>query len=57
MLNDFVSAIEAFPDNELIKMIYDSMLLSQKGLVTDPGQIVPQLLGRLQENDVHVFCL
>ncbi|XP_060597775.1 NACHT domain- and WD repeat-containing protein 1-like [Ruditapes philippinarum] len=52
-LNDFVSAIEVFPDNELIKMIYDSMLLSQKGLVTDPGQIVPQLLGRLQENDVN----
>ncbi|XP_053376600.1 NACHT domain- and WD repeat-containing protein 1-like [Mercenaria mercenaria] len=51
-IDDFTAARECFPDNELIRMIHESLLLSQKGLVTDPGQVVPQLLGRLEENNV-----
>lgn len=52
LLADYSAARESFPDNSLSKLIHEALLLSQKGIATDPGQIVPQLIGRLDVNDV-----
>lgn len=55
VLNDFPLARAVFRNNPLIGRIHDVLLLSQKGLVTDPGQLIPQMLGRLAEDDVRKY--
>lgn len=52
LLEDYVSAREAFPNDQLLENVLEALLISRKGLHTDPGQYVPQLLGRLTESDV-----
>ncbi|KAH3895797.1 hypothetical protein DPMN_019963 [Dreissena polymorpha] len=51
LLDDFTAAKAAFPGEPLIKCILEALLLSRKGLQTDPAQFVPQLLGRLKDNE------
>ncbi|XP_052281860.1 NACHT domain- and WD repeat-containing protein 1-like [Dreissena polymorpha] len=51
LLDDFTAAKAAFPGDSLIKNILEALLLSRKGLQTDPVQFVPQLLGRLEDNE------
>ncbi|KAH3895830.1 hypothetical protein DPMN_019997 [Dreissena polymorpha] len=52
LLDDFTAAKAAFPGEPLIKCILEALLLSRKSLQTDPFQFVPQLLGRLEDNEV-----
>ncbi|KAH3785932.1 hypothetical protein DPMN_164028, partial [Dreissena polymorpha] len=51
LLDDFTAAKAAFPGDSLIKNILEALLLSRKGLQTDPVQFVPQLLGRLEDTE------
>ena len=53
-MDDYKMAKEAFPDDGLISAIIGAMQLSQKGLQMDPGQIVPQMLQRL---NVTTVCI
>ncbi|KAH3878289.1 hypothetical protein DPMN_002177 [Dreissena polymorpha] len=50
LLDDFTAAKAAFPGKPLIKCILEALLLSRKGLM-DPVQFMPQLLGRLEDNE------
>ncbi|KAH3895892.1 hypothetical protein DPMN_020059 [Dreissena polymorpha] len=51
LLDDFTAAIAAFPGKPLIKCILEALLLSRKGHQMDPVQFMPQLLGRLEDNE------
>ncbi|KAH3788224.1 hypothetical protein DPMN_166359 [Dreissena polymorpha] len=51
LLDDFTAVKAAFPGEPLIKCILEALLLSRKGLQTDPVQFVPQLLGRIEDNE------
>ncbi|KAH3879652.1 hypothetical protein DPMN_003558 [Dreissena polymorpha] len=55
LLDDFTAAKAAFPGNPLIKCILEALLFSRKGLQMDPVQFMPQLLGRLEDNE-YVKC-
>ena len=55
VLEDFVTAKEAFPKDTLISTILDALRLSRNGLMTDSRQLVPQLIGRLQDNEVSIY--
>ncbi|KAL4232336.1 hypothetical protein ACF0H5_009907 [Mactra antiquata] len=52
VLDDFKLSRAIFSNQPLIARIHDALLLSQKGLITDPGQLTPQLLGRLDEDEI-----
>ena len=47
----------AFPQDKLIWEVDEGLRLSHKGLTTDPRQLVPQLLQRLQHTQVSVTQL
>ncbi|KAH3896476.1 hypothetical protein DPMN_020653 [Dreissena polymorpha] len=49
--DNFTANKAAFPGEPLIKCILEAYLLSRKELQTDPVQFVPQLLGRLEDNE------
>ncbi|KAH3862289.1 hypothetical protein DPMN_025255 [Dreissena polymorpha] len=49
--DDFTAAKAAFQGDSLLKNILEALLLSRTGLQTDPVQFVPQLLGRLEDNE------
>ncbi|XP_052261253.1 uncharacterized protein LOC127865258 [Dreissena polymorpha] len=51
LLDDFTAAKAAFPGKPLIKCILEALLLSRNGLQIDPVQFMPQLLGRLEDNE------
>ena len=51
-MDDYTVATEAFPDDTLLKLLLEALLLSRKGLELDAGQFVPQLLGRLTDTEV-----
>ncbi|XP_052268845.1 NACHT domain- and WD repeat-containing protein 1-like [Dreissena polymorpha] len=51
LLDDFTAAKAAFQGDSLLKNILEALLLSRTGLQTDPVQFVPQLLGRLEDNE------
>ena len=50
-------AKEAFPQDKLIYEVDEGLRLSHKGITTDPRQVVPQLLQRLQQTQVSVTQL
>ncbi|KAH3692060.1 hypothetical protein DPMN_194937 [Dreissena polymorpha] len=51
LLDDFTAAKAAFPGDLLIRGVLEALLLSRKGLQTDPDQFVPQLHGRLEDSE------
>ena len=55
LLEDYKQAMEQFPEDELISSIYAALCLSQKAISQDPRQVVPQLLGRLEEDKVFYY--
>ena len=54
VVSDYTMAKQAFPEDELISEVLLTLQLSQKGLMTDPKQLIPQLLQRLKETQVRM---
>lgn len=45
-------AKQHFPNDDLLVSINDVLQLAQTGLLYDPNQLIPQILGRLPRNKV-----
>ncbi|KAL4236659.1 hypothetical protein ACF0H5_005044 [Mactra antiquata] len=50
IMDDFTMAKEHFPNDDLLCSINDTLHLAQEGLLYDPNQLIPQMLGRLPRN-------
>ncbi|KAL5016270.1 hypothetical protein ScPMuIL_005859 [Solemya velum] len=56
LLDDYIGARKAFPEDKELELISDALELSQDALMSDANQLAPQLLGRLQGfKDVEGF--